>query len=346
MSKRALVLTNHLHSFTGSEVVAMEVAEELVDLGYSVDLGANVVSTEMSEELSKKGISATESVDGIELSQYGFIWSQHGLLSLCAGLEEARKSDVFIASVHLSSFTSFEFIGLISCPATANVIVANSQETADALSSLGVDQKWILNFQNAAPRKFVRKEKGAFKKLEKLLIVSNHMPREISDAANLLVRMGVQIKAFGQNQNFYRRIVPEDIWEADGIISIGKTVQYSILGSTPVYCYDYLGGPGWLNENNFDTAARFNFSGRCCNRVLNGPQIAAEIISGFQMASENMNTLHSELSDSYVLDKFLINMLSNNTNKRYPDRASIDVSKHVAVNTRNLYYNGYYGTLV
>ena len=73
MSKRALVLTNHLHSFTGSEVVAMEVAEELVDLGYSVDLGANVVSTEMSEELSKKGISATESVDGIELSQYGFI---------------------------------------------------------------------------------------------------------------------------------------------------------------------------------------------------------------------------------------------------------------------------------
>ena len=52
MSKRALVLTNHLHSFTGSEVVAMEVAEELVDLGYSVDLGANVISTEMSEDLS------------------------------------------------------------------------------------------------------------------------------------------------------------------------------------------------------------------------------------------------------------------------------------------------------
>lgn len=80
------------------------------------------------------------------------------------------------------------------------------------------------------------KEKGANDKLEKLLIVSNHMRKEISDAANLLVKMGVQVRTFGQNQNFYCRITPEDIWEADGIIPIGKTVQYSILGSTPVYC--------------------------------------------------------------------------------------------------------------
>lgn len=344
MTKKALVLTNHLHSFTGSEIVAMEVAEELLFLGYSVDLGANVVSGEMCENLSKKGISTTEAVEGTELSKYEFIWSQHGLLPLCAGLEEAKDSDSFIASVHLSSFTSFEFIGLNSCPGTANVIVANSQETVDALSSIGVDQKWILNFQNAAPRKFLRKEKGVFKGLENLLIISNHMPREIVDAANLLVKMGVEVKAFGQNQKFYRRIMPEDIWEADGIISIGKTVQYSILGSTPIYCYDYLGGPGWLNENNFDSAAQFNFSGRCCNRVLSGAQIAAEIISGFQMASQSMKTLNSERSDSYLLDKFLISMLSNRTNKRYPDSSYIDVSKHVATNTKNLYYNGYHGT--
>ena len=154
MTKKALVLTNHLHSFTGSEVVAMEVAEELVDLGYSVDLGANVISTEMFQELSKTGISASEAAEDIELPKYEFIWSQHGILPLCVGLDETKKSDTLIASVHLSSFTSLEFIDLMSCSGTANVIVVNSQETADALSSLGIDQKWIFKFQNAAPRKF------------------------------------------------------------------------------------------------------------------------------------------------------------------------------------------------
>lgn len=344
MSKKALVLTNHLHAFTGSEIVAMEVSEELLNLGFSVDVGANVISIEMREYLGNKGISTTEDLESIELPQYQFIWSQHFLLPLCAGLEEAKKLDIFIASVHLSSFTSFEFLGLMSCPGTANVIVVNSQETIEALSSLEIDQKWLLNFHNAAPRKFLRKDKIASKQLENLLIVSNHMPREISDAANLLVKMGVQVQAFGQNQNSYRRITPKDIWEADAVISIGKTVQYSVLGSTPIYCYDYLGGPGWLNENNFDSAARFNFSGRCCNRVLSGPQIASEIISGFHMASQNVTALNSERADRYLLDKFLLSMFSNSSNQRYPQSNLIDVNKHMAINTRNLYYNGHHGT--
>ena len=80
--------------------------------------------------------------------------------------------------------------------------------------------------------------------------------------------------------------------------------------------------------------------------MLNGPQIADEIISGFQMASQSIRTLYSKQSDRYLLDKILKRMLSNKPNARYPDSAFIDVSKHVALNTRNLYYNGYHSTFL
>ena len=38
----------------------------------------------------------------------------------------------------------------------------------------------------------------------------------------------------------------------DCVISIGKTVQYCLVQGIPVFLYDRFGGPGYLNESNYD----------------------------------------------------------------------------------------------
>jgi hypothetical protein len=48
----------------------------------------------------------------------------------------------------------------------------------------------------------------------------------------------------------------------DCVISIGKTVQYCLVQGIPVFLYDRFGGPGYLNESNYELAEYYNFSGR------------------------------------------------------------------------------------
>jgi hypothetical protein len=57
------------------------------------------------------------------------------------------------------------------------------------------------------------------------------------------------------------------------------------------------------------------------------------------MTSQSIRNLNSKQFDKHLLDKILKRMLSSKPNARYPDSYFIDVSKHVALNTRNLYYN-------
>ncbi|PJG86508.1 hypothetical protein CVP05_01505 [Conservatibacter flavescens] len=105
-----------------------------------------------------------------------------------------------------------------------------------------------------------------------------------------------------------QQVNPALIASYDVIISIGKTVQYALLGHKPVYCYDHFGGCGYLNADNFDKAKWHNFSGRGFDKKT-AEQIASELVDGFKSALQFAQDF-SDMS-AFRLDEFIKTLLNN-----------------------------------
>lgn len=146
-------------------------------------------------------------------------------------------------------------------------------------------------FGNPAPAGYA----AAFRRgspSRRLVVVSNHIPEEVIAALSTLsldfdvIMVGNQ-RELGANPC---RVTPELIADAGAIITIGKTVQYSVAAGIPVYLYDHFGGVGWLTRENFEGARHHNFSGRHSTRK-SSDEIVAEITTGFESMEQEAREL-------------------------------------------------------
>lgn len=190
----------------------------------------------------------------------------------------------------------------------ADIILGNSLETAKRLTELGIHADRVKVFYNAAPSSFL-KEHNSSETLGRLLIISNHAPQEVLAATEILRSRSIIVDHIGKLNN-QERITPAIIRNYDAILTIGKSVQYAILSSTPVYVYDHFGGPGWLSVENFAASEYFNFSGRCCNRALSGNKIADEITNNYSETSEAIQVIKDRHLSKYLLLNLIAEILS------------------------------------
>ena len=334
---KALVLTNHLMEWAGSEVLTIEVSE-LLSERYQVTVCGNQISSGLQGWAKELNIQLVDEPSKIDLFDYNFIWSQHCLAPLCKNFENLAKYQGIFNSVHLSPYEPLELASLMYANVGVNSILANSEETEKAIHGILGRNTEIINFYNAAPPSFFNQNiiLEQSQKQKDVLIVSNHIPSEMLEAINILQNKGLRVTVFGLGAPNYRRLTPEDLKQFDSVVSIGKTVQYSILGRKPVYCYDRFGGPGWINMANCEKALRHNFSGRCCNTKKNAAEIASEIIFGFNKASLDVNSLFNSLYQKFDLAA-LLEKLENNNKKvfiktsRNPYKFSSEVIRRLSL---------------
>jgi hypothetical protein len=292
---KVLVLNDLFHSWSGSEVVALEVAEHF---------NATTSSFYVSEPI----LSALPNwcpLEDIDLSEFDLVWAQqHTILPL---LDRLKSGDPrpYIVMVSLSPYEPNEQLPLSIMNCYGDLIFANSEETANNLNSDA------LIFKNAAPSAFhfVREPTS----LKRILVVSNHIPPELKGALSKLKRNGITVCVIGLGHDF-RRITAQDIQTADLVITIGKSVRYALASGTPVYLYDRFGGDGYLDENNYALNEEYNFSGRPNNRRLTASELVSEIISGF-----DWRVLPAQPKLGKVLDSI---RPTSNPFKRHPDLKS------------------------
>lgn len=312
---RALVLTNHLHAWGGSEVLALEVAEVLSE-NYQVTLCANVVGNEIYSLYKDTKISIKNNPGEVDLRDFQFIWSQHLVMPLCRGFQHLDQFDGIINSIHLSPYEPFELAALTYAPAIGAKIIANSAETSVRIKQLLKNEVHVENLSNAAPNKFFCEKKYLPQNISKpnnICIVSNHIPSELREAAKLLQEDGINVHSFGVGQKNYKRLTSEAVQNFDAIISIGKTVQYGILSRRPVYCYDRFGGPGYITSSNIKKALAHNFSGRCCGRKLTPFELKTEILESFANCLSDVNLLAESFKDKFSLEKFIEKISAHKT---------------------------------
>ncbi|KFL33537.1 MULTISPECIES: hypothetical protein [unclassified Sulfurospirillum] len=276
-SKAKILLTNHfIREFSGSEIATLDLAKEFLSREYAVTVGTFTFADPLKAEFEKFNIRILD-LNNATAEHFDLIWAQHFTTIDACLIDIGITADKIIFS-SLSPYESLESPPLST--EKVDLFLANSLETKKTMVEMGLDDSMIEILPNPVSNDFfVNNSKKDFS-LQKIAIVSNHIPSEIKEAIPQLENKGIEIKIFGMEGEF-RLITPDVLREFDAIITIGRTVQYCLAMGIPVYCYDRFGGPGWIEEANFQLASEFNFSGRCTNRKISSDEIVTELIQNF-----------------------------------------------------------------
>ncbi|QEH80336.1 glycosyltransferase family 4 protein [Sphingomonas sp. C8-2] len=318
--RRLLIATNHLQHLAGSEVVALETAQHFAARGCDITVFANWAAAPMAELVAAAtGTPVITDPNRIRPFSYDMAYVQHQVL----GLFDYRPGDderpaTRIVAGRLSRRSYLESGGWLHDRILVDHVLANSALTAEHLARVGYDAPTTV-FHNAAPDDFFRPftEKPAIPR--RILVVSNHLDPALADAM-MRLRPDITVDHVGEAGGRVTLVTPAMIAGADLVISIGKTVPYALASHVPVYVYDHFGGPGYLDADNVDAAARYNFSGRCCERRLSGAQIAAEIVGsyakGVAFAREPRQAWLERFRQPPYLDRLFDPPLASNAEKR------------------------------
>jgi O-antigen biosynthesis protein len=278
--RRALVACQSFSGFSGSEIVTLELAEALSLAGASVTITAANVGGPIDSWLARAGIPVT-AIDGLTSGSYDLLWVHHW--PVWARLAELQIEARRIVYSCLSPFEPRELPPLTG--RALHLYAANSEETrARLVDDFGLPTERVVLFLNSAPQPFfglsLPNRRGT---IERLAIVSNHVPAEIKELADLLRGDGVVVEVIGDGAR-YERVTTDLLVGFDAVITIGRTVQYCLAAAVPVFVYDRFGGPGWLTEANWQLAERFNFSGRCTRRPRSAVTLRTELVTGHPSA--------------------------------------------------------------
>jgi hypothetical protein len=183
---------------------------------------------------------------------------------------------------HMSPFEPLEFtLNADFENALSDQIFTNSLETRQKLGALGLDLSRTETLGNPAPQEFFdypQEEKSN----SYFLFVSNHPPAEIIETMEIFLKTGINFIHLGMGSRWAvsRRVTPDDLAGASVVISIGKTIQYSLAMKKNVYIYDHFGGDGYISSvENFKENAFYNFSGRNSRNTASASEIVSQLMS-------------------------------------------------------------------
>jgi hypothetical protein len=305
---KVLITNHHLMDYAGSEITVLETVIVLKELGFDISVATFSCENPMKAEFEKNNINVFNILkEKLPFEDYDIAWCHHASV-----LSHIINSGVRIKKVIFRTLSPIHPLEALPCfVKDIDIVLANSAETAERFYSDGwIDKHKIDVFPNSVPMSFFIQSKQLHRdKIEKVVIVSNHVPNELLEAASILKNNFIDIDIIGLT-NEYQFIKPEVLLPYDVVVTIGKTVQYCFALKIPVFCYDYFGGPGYISDINFEKAEHYNFSGRCCRRQLKADVLASEIISGYKEALKKLDQLRSIADERYNLKENIKKILS------------------------------------
>lgn len=225
----------------GSELVAIELAEEYAQRGWQVMLYSPKISERVLNLIDKRVIVTGKQPD--LMCGWDIIWDHHGVLMD----QIERRPGTTIVTNHMSSYVDVEKPQY--APSKPHRVFANSQETIDSWAPEWRSRGELM--QNPSPRMWSKNlTRGTH-----VMFISKHRPRELERLVNTF-----DVPSITFNGDV--RLTRSHFAHARFVICNGKSVQYALTTGVPVFLYDHFGGPGWLTEDNFETASYYNFSGR------------------------------------------------------------------------------------
>ncbi len=304
---RSVLLTNHhMKDFAGSELVTYDLALFFKNLGVEVTIATFVVGNSISKLCEQQRIDIidlTKQASKLVAKKFDRVWGHHWpTWGYC--INELLIKYKYLICSSLSPFLPVEAI-----PSTADVadkILFNSLENLRQ-SSYSNEPNSIV-FPNSLGNDWFTPVLNKNDTETKILVISNHIPKEIYGIEEYLNKHNIKIQFIGHLHE-PSLVIPDIFNNVIATITIGHSVQKSISRGFKTYCYDHFGGAGWIIQSNFDLALEYNFSGRCCSRKLDSSDIAKEILNEISTPSINTNNLLERANTLFSLDKNILQLL-------------------------------------
>lgn len=307
-----LIACSRLVDYAGAEITTLELIETFSKLNWDI----SVATFELGEGM--KSILIKERVCFFDLSKpsafpkdvkFNLLWLHHSVTAYRVLLDNS----VLASKVIYSSLSHFE---PIEAPPLSTLKISrylvNSEENFSYFIQRYPDLKNdVTVFPNAAPQAFwTHTKRKLISGLNRLAVISNHIPDEVYSVIDLLRKQNIQVDIFGVDGR-KERVTPHLLESFDAVISIGKTVQYCIAMQIPVYCYDHFGGDGWLSCDLFDQSKFHNFSGRASRGKIDSTNLFREITEGFPEALLEAPKIRSIGFQYFQLDANVATILSS-----------------------------------
>lgn len=314
-AQNVLIGCSRLVDLAGAEITTLELAEAFRGLGWSVSVASFEVGDYMGAELKSMGARIIDLRSDNAFSddaQFNLAWIHH-----CVTADRIlATSGLVIDKVIYSSLSHFS---PLECPPLTSFqlsrYLVHSEENLDYFAENYPDLSTNVHLMNNSVlarfwRDTPNKPNG---ELQRLAVVSNHIPHEVESLIEYLIAEGVAIDVFGITAR-QTRITPDLLRQYDAVMTIGKTVQFGIAAGVPVYCYDHFGGDGWITAGNFQLLRKYNFSGRGGRGRISAEQLKDELSSGFVNALAHTGQLYKLGLKYFVLEtniRFVLDGLSN-----------------------------------
>ena len=282
---RFLITHTLVQDIMGSTVMVLELAEYLQASGADVVVHAAHAGPPLSDEFAARGIRVVIDPDELAPDDFDYVWVNSQVLPPNFLEHGGGIRPVFIFN-HMSASPlapdEHPYIYELE-QHMASLSVSVSEETRRRLRAYFDEPPPDALYPNPAPMGFCELERSHAGRPSRFLMVSNHHCPELDDARELLLAAGCHVERWGRGREEYALLTPQALTRFDAVISIGKTVQYCLVSSTPIFVYDHFGGFGYLSQENYEVARRRNFSGRGGLR-LDGERIAHDLIYDYERA--------------------------------------------------------------
>lgn len=318
---RILICQPMMYSFTGSTMVTLELSEYLQSAGAEVTIFTDIFDEPIKSIAQKKRLKVVCFDDDPELhlDTFDLIWIHSQILpkSIISDLKTIKDKK-------LPAFVFLHMSPLDYCADEKAWIYGFEEKMSDLSLAISDTTKLAINknlnkeihfFRNPAPAVFAGIKRKRVESLKNILIVSNHPPREVIEACNILKRdYKINTTLLGQDGK-YRPVTPGLLSKYDLVITIGKTVQYCLVSGTPVYIYDRFGGDGYLNNKNFEENKSTNFSGNFMaedrKRFAGPEELAKDIFEHYSSAVLYQKSQISNFQEDFLINKVLPRLLRN-----------------------------------
>lgn len=312
---RVLITLPKINKLGGATVVSLELAEYFNQIGGKATIYASTYEYPARKyfEDRRVHVEVFDDKPNFRLSDFDYVFVNSQILpismiSQLAGSRKFKKMPLFLY-LHKSPLESIPDEHPWLCgleDKMADNILFISEKTRDSNEPMldkNIPRAFFRNPAPIMPDKYIYGGDA----LKKALILSNHPPHELEEAARMLREKGIEVDFLGEKSK--SDIVSYDLLSKYNlIITIGKSVQYCLCMGVPVYVYDHFGGYGYLNKEVFSHARMNNFSGRFTEKK-SSEKICKEIISGYDEAlsfhAENRLVFYDEFNISNVIPKLL-----------------------------------------
>ncbi len=293
----------YFDGFHGSMMHICEISDYLNSIGYECFCASVVIENDIKDYALTKGLHVFNVNDLPVDIEYDIVWSYHFPILATLLFRGLKYKKVHVGS--LSSWVNLEVLPPYykDC-SLCSVLTKEAKKIFN--EKYGFKEECLKIIPNFLPKRFME-QKVVNKSLKNIIVVSNHPPKEILELKKILTDVCVDV--YGVSGDKYTPITPEILKRYDVVITIGKTVQYALGMGIPVYEYDYFGGGGYINLQNYEKFEEFNYSGRASKRKLSSKEIANELVDNYKNALDDVDELRKIAIERYSLEKNVDNIL-------------------------------------